>query len=113
MDVSLADKIALKFAFNIPEAMQLSGVCRSNLYLAISNGELRAKKLGTRTLIAPDDLRAWIDSLPSWTPSVPNCARKASGAGKAEKPPAVKKRVLRPREAVAAAPRRRRLVAAE
>jgi excisionase family DNA binding protein len=91
MDISLADKIALKFAFNIPEASALSGVCRSNLYLAIADGTLRAKKMGKRTLIAADDLRAWIDGLPSWTPSVTNCAPKPV------KPAKPAKRVLRPR----------------
>jgi Helix-turn-helix domain len=111
--ISLVEKLAFKFALSVKEASAIAGIGRSQIYLALSTGALRAKKRGTSTLILPDDLRAWIDGLPNWSPSTVNCAPKAGGAGKAEKPPALKKRVLRPRQAVDAAPRRSELVAAE
>ena|SRR5258705_2148684 len=119
MDISLADKVTLNFALSLREACAIARVGRSQLYLALKSGALRAKKRGNSTLILPADLRSWIEALPDWTPSKTNCSPK-SGAGKAEKPPAVKaaapvkKRVLRPRQAeMDAPPRRRRLQAAE
>jgi excisionase family DNA binding protein len=67
MDISLAEKISLKMALTIRDACELSSVGRSNIYLAVASGELRAKKRGTSTLILPDDLRAWIENLPDFT----------------------------------------------
>jgi len=87
MDVSLEDKLKLNFAISVREASVIANVGRSQIYLALASGALRAKKRGTSTLILPDDLRAWIDALPAWTPSPTNCAPKP-GAGKA--PPAKK-----------------------
>jgi excisionase family DNA binding protein len=53
-------------AFTIPEACKISKVGRSKLYIAIQTGALRARKLGKKTLILPDDLRAWLESLPAF-----------------------------------------------
>jgi excisionase family DNA binding protein len=53
-------------AFTIPEACKISKVGRSKLYIAIQTGALRARKLGKKTLILPDDLRAWLESLPEF-----------------------------------------------
>jgi excisionase family DNA binding protein len=64
-EIPLAEKLVLSVA----EVSSLTGVCRSNIYLAVSGGKLRAIKRGRSTLIRPDDLKSWIDSLPSFTPS--------------------------------------------
>nr|WP_291692071.1 DNA-binding protein [Bradyrhizobium sp.] len=32
---------------------------------AISNGDLKAKKHGRRTIILPDDLKIWLNALPN------------------------------------------------
>src|SRR5947209_6839490 len=58
--VPLTEKLAL----NIREVSALTGVCRTNLFLAIAAGELKARKRGASTLILPADLHAWLNALP-------------------------------------------------
>jgi hypothetical protein len=38
------------------------------VYEAIKSGELTARKRGRRTIILSDELRRWLESLPSITP---------------------------------------------
>ena len=49
-------------AVPIPEAARLAGCGRSTLYAEISRGNLKIRKVGRRTIIAMDDLRAWLAS---------------------------------------------------
>lgn len=49
-----------KLAYSIDEAAQASSVGRSLLYDEIRARRLRATKVGRRTIIAVDDLRAWL-----------------------------------------------------
>lgn len=45
----------------IPDAIRLTGICRSKLYELIASGDLETVKLGRSTLIPVDSLRALID----------------------------------------------------
>jgi excisionase family DNA binding protein len=54
-----------KLAYTIKEASAALGVSKATIYRTLANGELQAKKLGSRTLIPADSLRHWIGSLPS------------------------------------------------
>ena len=54
-------------ARTIREACTLSRICRTTLYGAIRRKELVARKLGKKTLILEDDLRRWLEQLPTIT----------------------------------------------
>ncbi|MBV9561892.1 MAG: helix-turn-helix domain-containing protein, partial [Bradyrhizobium sp.] len=47
------------------EASALTGIGLTSIREAISNGDLKAKKHGRRTIILPDDLKIWLNALPN------------------------------------------------
>jgi len=51
-----------RLAYGINQACETSGMGRSFIYEEIRAGKLKTFKCGTRTLIASDDLHAWLDS---------------------------------------------------
>lgn len=53
-----------KLAYTVKEAANALGIGRTTVCRAISEGELAAVKLGSRTLIPSEALRTWIGSLP-------------------------------------------------
>ncbi len=61
-DASL--ELTHKFGLSIKECCQVSGIGRTKIYQAIGSGELIAKKCGSRTIITPKHLAAYIDNLP-------------------------------------------------
>ncbi len=54
-----------KITFTLKEASEALGVGKSTLYKALADGTLSAIKLGNRTLIPADALRAWLASMPT------------------------------------------------
>ncbi len=48
-------------AYGINQAVKATSVGRSLLYEQIKAGNLKTFKIGTRTLIAAEDLVAWLD----------------------------------------------------
>jgi len=54
-----------KLAFTVKQAARASGLSRSSIYLAIRNGELRARKYRARTVITDTDLRRFLRNLPA------------------------------------------------
>jgi len=54
-----------KHAFSILEVMQQTSLGRSKIYEEISNGRLRAVKLGNRTLVLAEDLDKFLQALPA------------------------------------------------
>ena len=60
VSVSLVDR----FALSPEEASALSGIGLTSIREAIANGRLVGHKHGTRTIILPDDLKAWLKALP-------------------------------------------------
>jgi excisionase family DNA binding protein len=53
----------MKLAYSIKEAADEAAVGRTKLYQEINAGNLKALKLGTRTLIKGADLEAFISDL--------------------------------------------------
>jgi excisionase family DNA binding protein len=51
-------------AFSVAEAAVLTGIGRDGIYAAIRQGQLRAKKLGRRTVIRRTDLDRFLADLP-------------------------------------------------
>lgn len=49
---------------SVAEACDIAGIGRTKIYEAISNGHLKARKLGKRTLVLRADLQAFLASLP-------------------------------------------------
>lgn len=47
------------------QSARVAGCGRTKIYEAIKTGELRAKKLGRRTIVLDSDLRNWLASLPA------------------------------------------------
>ena len=54
-------------AHTITVSAERIGVSRSEVYNILNRGELRAKKLGRRTVILHDDLSAYLRGLPDYT----------------------------------------------
>jgi excisionase family DNA binding protein len=53
-----------QLAYNLTEACRVSRIGRTTLYAAIHTGELRARKVGRRTVVLHQDLVDWLDSCP-------------------------------------------------
>mgnify|MGYP003628418244 FL=1 len=51
-----------RLSYGITQACEATGLGRSKLYQEISEGRLPVFKIGSRTLIAADDLTAWLES---------------------------------------------------
>ena len=58
------DELPQKGAFTIQEFLSWSGIGRTSAYAAISAGELKAVKMGHRTLIPVTSAQEWLNNLP-------------------------------------------------
>jgi excisionase family DNA binding protein len=60
------DKInrAQREGLSVIEACDIAGIGRTTLYQVISQGQLRARKIGKRTLVLRTDLQDFLSALP-------------------------------------------------
>jgi len=54
-----------KLAYGISGLSEATGFGRSTIYEQIALGNLRARKLGARTIVMAEDAKAWLSSLPT------------------------------------------------
>jgi hypothetical protein len=53
-----------RIAYSLPDAARIAGVSRTRMFDAVRRGELTIRKAGRSSIVAHDDLVAWIKSLP-------------------------------------------------
>lgn len=58
------ESIIAREGLSISDACAVAGIGRTKIYEAISDGSLKARKCGKRTLILRDELRLFLTSLP-------------------------------------------------
>jgi excisionase family DNA binding protein len=61
---------SIKIAVSADEAADAAGIGRTQIFEEIRQKRLVARKIGRRTIIALDDLKAWMNSLPEAKPEV-------------------------------------------
>ena len=54
-----------QLAYTIPQAVQVAAVSRTELYRAAQRAEIVFRKRGKRTIILADELRRYVQSLPT------------------------------------------------
>ena len=57
-------RVTGRAAYSIAEVMLQSGLGRDTIYKAIRQGQLKARKIGRRTIVLATDLQAFLESLP-------------------------------------------------
>ena len=67
-------------AYTIAQALVELSIGRDKLYKLIKGGRLPARKLGRKTLILADDLRAFLESLPAIEDAPPVIVRRRGNA---------------------------------
>lgn len=58
-----------KAALSIADFCAATGLDRTRVYQELASGRLRGKKVGTRTIIAADEVAAWLARLPTFDPA--------------------------------------------
>ena len=58
--------MTVRLSVSIPEAITITGLSRTSLYVAMRRGELIAKNAGRRTLIEYAALEKFLSSLPQY-----------------------------------------------
>ena len=61
----MAEATLEKQGLTVAEASHVAGIGRTKLYEAMADGRLKARKMGKRRLIFRDDLRKFLQALPS------------------------------------------------
>ncbi len=57
----------MQLSLSIEEARVATGLGKTKLYQLINSGELKARKIGKRTVILKDDLQTFLSNLQSYT----------------------------------------------
>lgn len=60
---ALEPAIGMQLALSIKEATAATGIGRTKLYQLINSGEIKARKMGKKTIILKDDLESFLSNL--------------------------------------------------
>ena len=63
--VSSAPPTEIKLSYSIKDVCKLVGISTTTLYQILGRRELKAVKLGNKTLILAKDLKEWLENLPT------------------------------------------------
>lgn len=53
-------------AYTVKDVLHLTGMGRTKFYKLVNSGDLKARKLGARTVVLAEYLDAWLKGLPSY-----------------------------------------------
>ena len=51
-------------AYSVPEVLETVGIGRTTFYALVKSGQIKVRKIGTRSFVLAKDLDAWLESLP-------------------------------------------------
>lgn len=54
-----------QFSYTVSDACQKFGIGRTKLFELLNTGEIKRRKLGRKTLILDEDLKAFVKNLPT------------------------------------------------
>ena len=58
------EKFVIPYAHSIDDACKMIGIKKSMMYELVAKGEIKAKKIGARTVIPDESLREYLAGLP-------------------------------------------------
>jgi excisionase family DNA binding protein len=73
-------------AVTVADACRISGLSRSEIYLRLADGSIKAVKSGRRTLVLVDSVREHLASLSAATFRAPKATRRHAGAEEEAQP---------------------------
>ncbi|MCR6671496.1 AlpA family transcriptional regulator [Devosia ginsengisoli] len=51
-------------AYSVPDVLKMIGISRTTFYQLVKSGEIKVRKVGTRSIVLSKDLEAWVQQLP-------------------------------------------------
>ncbi len=51
-------------AYSVPDVLKMIGISRTTFYQLVRSGQIKVRKVGTRSVVLSKDLESWLDSLP-------------------------------------------------
>lgn len=52
-------------AYSVSDVLKMVGIGRTKFYQLVTAGDIKTRKIGTRTIVLASDLEAWVQSLPT------------------------------------------------
>jgi excisionase family DNA binding protein len=62
------DNLEIPAFYTINQAIKSLGIGRTHIYKLIAEGELKAKRIGVKTVILRSEIKRFMSELPDWKP---------------------------------------------